>query len=173
MGGATPVPGAQGLYAITGKFTEPNGDIIAALLEWAIINRKANLLKSFSIGPTQMWMAQTPMSYDYVSRVGYEGVYPAGRVATYPQTWEALFSYYTSRTSEDMFQYMSYLDSSSAPGLDPSNEDKAIAFLRNKQTGTSPGVAEQYYSSFFKGNLVWAANQWARIACGQVNLQTF
>lgn len=166
QGGAAPAGG--GLQLITGPFTQANSDAAASLFEFALVMRDPSLLKSFSIGPTQMWMAQTPMSIQYVQAVGKEGVSPAGQPATFPQTWEDVFDLYTSRDTPNVFKHLDYIKSGTLPGSDPANQSIAISWLRRVQTGSTPGVAENYYSLFFGANLKKAAALWLSLEQGSV-----
>lgn len=157
-----------GLQLITGDFTKPNTDTAATLFEFALVNRDPALLKAFSIGPTQMWMAQTPMSIQYVQAVGKEGVYPAGQPATFPQTWEDIFDFYTSRDTPNVFKHLDYIKSGTLPGEDPTNKDAAISWLKRVQTGNAAGIAESYYNAFFGPNLKKAGAIWQSLESGEI-----
>jgi hypothetical protein len=145
-------------YPVNTNITSPNNDFAAALFEMMVQWRKPSMLRVFSIGPTQMWLGQTYMSVDYVESVRGT-VSPAGRVASFPQTWDAIWDLYASTSVKNIVGYLSYLRSSRLPG-EPSligDAQVAINYLASRQTGTA--AANDYYNRFFRDNLA-ACSQW-------------
>lgn len=165
MKGASPseTDGKGGLL-IAGGMKGANSDDLAALWEWVIANRNAAGLRSFSLGPTQMWMGQVKLSLDYVRSKGLP-TEPAGYVKTFPQTWEEMFELYTAQDIGTIFKWLHYLDTSAWPGDEPWNKERGIHFLATKQTGTSK--AESYYNSWYGPNVRFCSTRWDALKRGE------
>lgn len=117
----------------------PLGRTIASMFEDVIRFELFGMVNHFSWGPIQMHLA-------------FSGVLLGGNGgrAYQPQTWSELSGWYTNPTRNDLIdavsQHYKYL-----PGADDASR---IAWLRYFQTGSKPGIAENYY--YGKG--AWAAS---------------
>lgn len=152
-------------YRVMGGAKEPNGDTLAAFFETMLIHRRASMLSSFSLGPTQMWLAQTKMSQDWQAKYGRK-VSGSGLVPSFPQTWDELAAVYFSQTACNVLDATSYLKGTTWPSTQPDNRTVGINFLAGRQTGgtSDPGSsAELYYDKFFKGNLRYCVAAWNAI----------
>lgn len=126
----------EGKY-VAGPKMKTDGQPFVEFFEWVVYNRKGAQLVHFSIGPTQKHMYWTPMA-------GHGGN------PHWPQTWEALWDYYTATEMPQLMSGLHYLDAPMYPAESPGNASLGVVWI-SKQTGG--GYAQKYYDNAYRGNL--------------------
>jgi hypothetical protein len=124
-------------------YNNPNGSDIARFFEWTLINRKGNNLPNFSIGPTQMWLAQS-----CVTPADHQPSW--GCLDNFPDSWEKIFAYYMSPTVGAIgatIMDTQYANIGAYPFRDDGSfrgTSTAISFLGNYQVGRyqAPGAPD-------------------------------
>lgn len=168
-------PANNYLIAKPNLYQPANGEQIAGLLEAVIWDRNEAGLGLFSIGPTQLFLAGTPMYQHWADApAGYTGSnkrlgMPAGGIAGFPQTWEDVFTLYTADKVETVASYLERAYPTSVwPGNAPWDRDRAVTFIRKYQTGGAPPYdkAQQYVDSHFLSNVQYYAAAWETIHAG-------
>jgi len=157
--------------AATDKLLPPNNwcgtntTEVARWLEWTIMNRKANLLQNFSVGPTMIWLAE--------SGPGVQAGLTPNMGCSFPATWDDIFNLYMAQVPIAAGNAINYLDPpcyGHFPGYpadiaptgqttDPSVEGPITDWLVN-HVGNKAG-AVNYYGVFpggYIGNL-WGVIQ--------------
>lgn len=140
-------------YPVSGNIGAPNGPRVQQMFELMLVAREAALLPAFSIGPTQMWLGQSPLSNAYIATQHFP-VEAAGNVPTFPATWDDLASFYSAPTVPALMSHMTpYYESSFMPADNPADRESIIAWIQRKQTGGSVETATAYYTSTFATSL--------------------
>jgi len=144
----------QRLYPNAGLNTA-DGDAMAAWFEWALMNRRSDLLPNWSIGPTQMHLLWSDL---YLPHRKSWTPPSNGSRRCWLQTWEELFSFYMLNSAAARAHAITYLDPGKCnmgakiyPSEQPANRNLAIAWLV-EQIG-NPTAAATYYDNHYKGNL--------------------
>jgi len=144
--------GTSGHLLATQKLSTPaNNDNIARWFEWAVSNRRADLLPNWSVGPTQMYLYWSALTI---------GVAPNRGKTVDPRwlnTWEQVFNYHMASSALARANAITYLDPSyngvdAWPSQRPTDADLAIAWLTPRQVGNK-AAATTYYNNLFKQRL--------------------
>jgi len=148
---------ADGTLTPTQKLSTPANNVnIARWFEWAIINRRADLLTNWSIGPTQMHLLWSALTIGNTPGRG-TNIDPR-----WLNSWDDIFNFYMAHSAVARANAITYLDPSYNgvphwPSEQPDNADLAIAWLTPRQLGNK-AAATTYYNSIYKKYLAMAVS---------------
>lgn len=138
-------------FGKTDSLDTPN-DAYASMFEWLIDKRKSAALSAFSIGPTQIFLKQAPLT--------------GGKIDVFPKTFEDLWTFYTATEAAPQWRlgFWDYLKTDVASYPTP-----ASTVCGSTQSAT---CVERYLQSFQTGLRDWSDpfwNNYARGFLGAVN----
>lgn len=144
------VEGAGGELLPAGATLVPNSNGLVKWLEWAIAERRADLLINWSIGPTQMHLIWSDL---------YRPFQKMNATPDRLNTWEDVFDFLMTDNAGAVARKINYLNPGSKwnpagtswPADNPDNADKVINWLIG-QLGNRADAA-RYYNSAYKRNL--------------------
>lgn len=141
--------GADGDLLPAGPLLAANSDAIAKWFEWAVRNRRADLLTNWSIGPTQMHLIWSDLFRPFMKM---------GPTPNRLNTWEQVFEFYTASSAAARGHAIKYLDpgspgmaNTSWPAANPDDKEKVITWLIG-QVGNR-NAATTYYNNAYANNL--------------------
>ena len=151
----------NGTYVFKGDLNVSNSTAVASLFEMVVAYRLTRWLKLFSLGPTQMWLSQSPVA--------------GGPQETWPQTWDEIWSFYLTPTVSGLASRITYYDKSTPwPSADQSEANVLRWLGRHTGGGANSDRTKCYYSpdtcpvagrssQDFKAALEWAISVASKI----------